>query len=81
MRIPPPTTPQSQNFLQSGGLRPEGSAGGDVRRGGVLGSQALARASALDAATARAGPTASRAACCGFRECACATRRVRSCSR
>jgi hypothetical protein len=56
MRIPPPIIPQSQNFLQSGGLRPAGSAADDVTHGGVLSSQALARASALDAATLRSGP-------------------------
>lgn len=57
MRIPPPITPQPQNFLQPGGFRPNDSADGDVTRGGVLGSEALARASALEAATAKSSST------------------------
>jgi hypothetical protein len=62
MRIPPPIISQPRNFLHSAGLRPDNSAADDVARGGVLSSQALARASALDAATARSGPGTSPAA-------------------
>lgn len=56
MRIPPPVNFQPQNFLQSGGLRPDNSAAdGSALSRGVQSSQGLARASALDAATASSG--------------------------